>query len=32
MEVLTALGTMVSMPLDENRFGFQKSDVKIKDG
>jgi hypothetical protein len=32
MEVLTALGTMVFMPLDENYFGFQKSDVKIKDG
>jgi hypothetical protein len=32
MEVLTALGTMVFMPFDGNRFGFQKSDVKIKDG
>jgi hypothetical protein len=32
MEVLTALGTMEFMLLDGNRFGFQKSDVKIKDG
>jgi hypothetical protein len=32
MELITALGTMGFMPLDENRFGFQKIDVKIKDG
>jgi hypothetical protein len=32
MEVITALDTMVFMPLDGNHFGFEKSDVKIKDG
>jgi hypothetical protein len=26
------LGTMVFMPLDGNRFGFQRINVKIKDG
>jgi hypothetical protein len=32
MGLITALGAMVFMPLDENRFGFQRIDVKIKDG
>jgi hypothetical protein len=29
---VTVLGTMVFMPLDGNRFGFQRINVKIKDG
>jgi hypothetical protein len=32
MGLITALGTMVFMPLDGNHFGFQRIDVKIKDG
>jgi hypothetical protein len=30
--LITALGTMVFMPLDGNHFCFQGIDVKIKDG
>jgi hypothetical protein len=32
MGMETVLGTMVFMPLDGNRFGFQRINVKIKDG
>jgi hypothetical protein len=32
MGMVTALGTMVFMPFDRNRFGFERIDVKIKDG
>jgi hypothetical protein len=32
MEMITALGTMVFMSLDRNRFGFQRINDKIKDG
>jgi hypothetical protein len=30
--MVTILGTMVFMPLDGNRFGFQRINDKIKDG
>jgi hypothetical protein len=32
MGMETVLGTMVFMPFNENRFGFQRINVKIKDG
>jgi hypothetical protein len=32
MGLVTALGTIVFMPLDGNRFGFQRINDKIKDG
>jgi hypothetical protein len=32
MGMVTILGTMVFMPLDGNYFGFQRINVKIKDG
>jgi hypothetical protein len=31
MVLITALGTLVFMPLDRNRFGFQRINDKIKD-
>jgi hypothetical protein len=32
MEMITALGNMVFMSLDGNRFGFPRINGKIKDG
>jgi hypothetical protein len=32
MGLITTLGTMEFMPLDGNRFGFQRINDKIKDG
>jgi hypothetical protein len=32
MGLITALGTMVFIPLDVNRFDFQRINNKIKDG
>jgi hypothetical protein len=32
MRFVTALGTVIFMPLDGNHFGFQRINGKIKDG